>query len=170
MRYQLPLAAALTLLAPVFGFIGMGIKKYDPTCAVACSSSLLKVKLDCPDSPGAGHHRRSAPAGGITPQCKAQSEPFLTTLAECINSTCYYDVDLWALEKYWAGYSTGSPLAKPKWGYHEALSHVNATPTELFTSNETLRNTRYIGQPLYSLHKTSTDVYVAGEEAHARYA
>jgi hypothetical protein len=94
----------------------------------------------------------------------------LTTLANCINATCYDDVQLWALEKYWAGFSTGSPKVQPKWGYHEALSHVTEVPTQLFSANETLNNTRYIGQPLYSLHKTSTDVYVAGEERHARYA
>jgi hypothetical protein len=167
----LSLAAAISILPSTFAFIGMGIKKYDPTCAVACSSSLGKAKLDChDDTDHSSIHRRSAAAGAVSPKCKATSEPYLTTLANCINSTCFDEVDLWALEKYWALSSTGVPTAPPMWGYHESLEHIKGTVTDLFNPNVTMNGTVYIALKSYDLYKTSTDVYVMGEETHARYA
>lgn len=169
MRVSLSLATAISILPSTFGFIGMGIKKYDPTCAVACSSSLGKVKLDCPDDSSSMHHKRSAPVG-IAPSCKAVSEPYLTTLANCIKSVCTGEVELWALEKYWAGFATGSPNVPPMWGYDESLMKINGSVTELFNPNVTMTGTTYISLKSYDMYKSSTDVYVIGEAVHARYA
>ena len=170
MRCSLSLAAVLVILPTTFGFIGMGIKKYDPTCAVACSSSLGKAKLDCHDASASAIHRRSAAPAGIPPACKAKSEPYLTTLANCIQSVCTEEIDLWALEKYWALSATGSPAVPAMWGYHESLSHINGSVTDLFDPTTPMNGTKYISLRSYDLYKTSTDVYVWGEAVHARYA
>ena len=98
------------------------------------------------------------------------SEPYLTTLANCIHSVCEGEVDLWALEKYWAGFATGSAAVPPMWGYHESLSRINGSVTDLFNPNETMTGTRYISLKSYDMYKSSTDVYVWGEAVHARYA
>ena len=169
MRISLSLATAIAILPSTFGLIGMGIKKYDPTCAAACSSSLGKAKLDCPAASSSMHHKRSAPAG-IAPSCKAMSKPYLTSLANCIRSVCSEEVELWALKKYWTGFATGSAKVPPMWGYHESLSLINGSVTDLFNPNETMTGTKYVSLKSYDMYKTSTDVYVLGEAVHARYA
>lgn len=81
------------------------------------------------DHSGGGAHNHGT--GPTPPDCRANDEPWLTTLAYCINATCI-DVAPWKLEKYWADKCTGDPAVQPKWTYQETLVELEKSgkPTE----------------------------------------
>jgi hypothetical protein len=73
-------------------------------------------------------------AGAPTPDCQAQSLPFLGTIAYCMSTRCSADVPVWKREEYWA-----TKLVKnlvPKWTYSETLVELgNSTPTMVYNSS-----------------------------------
>ncbi|KAF2257524.1 hypothetical protein CC78DRAFT_235507 [Lojkania enalia] len=111
--------------------IGYGIPMYKPNCAFACRASFESAMLTCSehDHGAGGAHNHGF--GPTPPECRAADEPWLTTLAYCINSTCA-DIAPWRLEKYWADKCTGDPAVQPKWTYAETLMELerSAPPTE----------------------------------------
>lgn len=112
-----------------YGVIGYGITMYDPPCAYACIDTIKKATLNCmPDHDmDMDMHMAMPPA---TPECKATSDPYLTTMAWCFHTHCP-DISKSNLEYVWETDIVGRLAVQPapKYGYIEALSRVKGTPT-----------------------------------------
>lgn len=172
----------LAVLPAASAFIGMGIPMYDPVCAYACRAVIASADIACDDAHDHGGMdmgdmsmavevvKRHGHDTKITPQCRAMSEPFLTTLAYCINSTCPNDTEAWKLEKYWTTESTGEPEVKPMWTYEESLVHVNGTPQTTYDSHERMGETQLLATDSWGQQKRSLQSFAEGEAIHARYA
>ena len=178
MNHILPLIA---FLPSVLGFIGMGIPMYDPVCAFACRAVIATATIECDDTHD--HDDMAGMAGmsmikvkrhghesEITPECRAMSEPFLTTLAYCINSTCPADSEPWVLEKYWIDESTGEPTVKPMWNYEQSLIMVNSTPATTYDSDEMMMETQLLSESDLKEQSLTLKNFADGEAIHARYA
>lgn len=180
----LPVALALAsaVLPLASAFIGMGIPMYDPVCAYACRAVISSADIACDDSHD--HDGMDMDMGGmsmkmakrhghetdITPECRAMSEPFLTTLAYCINSTCPRSTEDWVLERYWSVESTGEESVKPMWGYTESLLMVNTTPATTYDAHERINETQLIASDKWEMQRGSLQSFAEGEAIHARYA
>lgn len=66
-------------------FVGLGSSAYKPYCCTSCRAAFRSATLTCtPHHHGGGHSH-----GPMTsPECFASDEPFLSSLAYCLNSTC----------------------------------------------------------------------------------
>jgi hypothetical protein len=178
MNYILPLIA---FLPSALGFIGMGIPMYDPVCAFACRSVIATADIECDDAHD--HDDMDGMAGmsmikvkrhghetDITPECRAMSKPFLTTLAYCINSTCPSDTESWVLEKYWVAEAAGEPGVEPMWNYEQSLMMVNSTPATTFDSHEMMMETQLLAASDLKEQSLTLKNFADGEAVHARYA
>lgn len=176
-HHLLPLA--IGLFPSVFGFIGMGIPMYEPVCAFACRSVIASAKIECDDD----HDHSDMDMGGmsmaiikrhgdeteITPECRAMSEPFLSTLAYCINSTCPADIKVWVLEKYWLAEAAGEPGVEPMWSYEQSLMKVNTTPATTFDPEEMMMETQLVAAGDLEEQSRTLKNFADGEAIHARY-
>lgn len=176
--HHLLLPLAVGLLPSVLGFIGMGIPMYDPVCAFACRAVIASAAIECDDT----HDHSDMDMGGmsmavvkrhghdteITPECRAMSEPFLTTLAYCINSSCT-DTKAWILEKYWLDETTGEPGVEPMWTYEQSLMMVNATPATTFDPEEMMMDTQLVAASDLKEQSRTLKNFADGETLHARY-
>jgi len=178
MNYVLPLVA---FLPSALGFIGMGIPMYEPVCAFACRSVIATANIECDTAHD--HDDMAGMAGmsmikvkrhgretDITPECRAMSKPFLTTLAYCINSTCPTDTESWVLEKYWLVESTGEATVKPMWNYEQSLMMVNSTPATTYDSHEMMMETQLLAGSALKEQSVTLKNFADGEAIHARYA
>ncbi|ORY01996.1 hypothetical protein BCR34DRAFT_89831 [Clohesyomyces aquaticus] len=73
------------------GFIGMGGPDQQPYCARACRTVLGTANLTCSEMHYMGNHM----AMMTTPHCRANDEPFLTSLAYCFDHMCNSTYPLW---------------------------------------------------------------------------
>lgn len=130
---QLMLLLSLALLVPVYAFIGMGEDMYNPSCAYACRAVIATALIDCPPNLHAKRATAEAPPS-VTPLCRANSTPFLSTLAICIQDRCFpeFTPTREKLEWYWYKEVTGDKTVAPKWGWQETYDKVNSTPTAVF--------------------------------------
>jgi len=168
----------IALLPSVLGFIGMGIPMYDPVCAFACRAVISLADIECDnahdhddmDMGGMSMKKRHGHETEITPECRAMSKPFLTTLAYCINSTCSSDITAWVLEKYWLDEATGGPGVEAMWNYEQSLMMVNATPATTYDSHEMMRETQLLAASDLEEQRTTLKNFSDGEAIHARYA
>ena len=178
MKYLLPLVA----LSPgVLGFIGMGIPMYEPVCAFACRAVISSADIECDDThdhddmdmgdmSGMSMKKRHGHETDITPECRAMSKPFLTTLAYCINSTCPTDTTAWVLEKYWLDEAAGEPGVKPMWNYEQSLMMVNSTPATTYDAHEMMMETQLLDASDLDQQRSTLKDFADGEAVHARYA
>ena len=171
----LPLASA---------FIGMGIPMYEPVCAYACRAVMASADIPCDTSHDMEAHENMGDMGDmamkikkrhsheskITPECRAMSVPFLTSLAYCINSTCPTDMEVWKLEKYFLDEASGEPGVAPIWGYEQSLMHVNATPDTTYDSHTMMNKTQLLATEDWEQQRGSLKSFADGEAIHARYA
>jgi hypothetical protein len=112
------------------GLIGYGIKMYQPPCAFACQSSISNP-LDCPmdqhDMEGMeGMKVKRMSHGGEkpSPECYANSKPYLQTLAYCMDQRCPDDVHTSARDKFFE-MSIGGRLKQPP-----VPMYSNSTPAD----------------------------------------
>ncbi|KAK4182522.1 hypothetical protein QBC35DRAFT_509837 [Podospora australis] len=125
---------SFTFLQPcleTLGLPGIAGPIDDPTCAYTCTSTLSSYPLACSTedhhNDGSGH---SHGAFHTTPDCRANDESYLTTLAWCFDTKCSrYNVPRARLETVWEETSTGTVAVPAKWSYTQALERVNETPT-----------------------------------------
>jgi hypothetical protein len=172
---RLPRSAGLLALAfagQSTALIGYGIQMYKPNCAFACRSLFEGAMLSCStDEHSHGAHNHGT--GPTPPDCRANSTPWLTTLAYCINSTCT-DVAPWELEKYWAEQCTGDASVQPKWTLAETLIEVekNGRPTRKLEMEEEMAlldfTALYDGEAWESYRGTLWHFEYA-ETLHSRY-
>jgi hypothetical protein len=164
--------AVLALAGPASALIGYGIPMYKPNCAYACRSIFADAMLSCStDEHSHGAHNHGT--GPTPPDCRAGNEPWLTTLANCINSTCA-DVDAWVLEKYWADKNTGDPAVQPKWTYAETLRELEKSgkPTKMLDPEEEmplLDFTAAFDEEAWDSTRGSLWAFENAETVHSRY-
>lgn len=130
-------------------FMGMGGPNQEPYCARACRTVGSNLVLSCSHMMHMGNHMTPM----TSPECIAESEPFLTSLAYCFKSQCAGRVPLWELEQLWAITTTGDLAVPAKWTYQEALEQLNSTPQEEYVTGETLNKTLLL--PLTALRTWS---------------
>lgn len=164
---------ALAFAGSTSAFIGYGIPMYKPNCAFACYNHFGDAMLHCSTADhGGGAHDHGA--GPTSPECRANNEPWLTTLAYCINATCT-DVAPWKLEKYWADKCTGDPAVPAKWTYAQTLMQLekNGKPTnkELMEHDgmDMLTQTTLYDEETWEEYRGTLWHFEWAETVHSRY-
>lgn len=176
--------AAIGLALPVLastgrdghGLIGYGINMYKPACAFACQSSISNP-LDCPDS----HHDMEGMEmvkrmSGMdmekpSPECYANNEPYLQTLAYCISTHCGEDVTNSSIDGFFE-MSLGGRLKhppKPLYAYAEALIRIDQPPTSQTPSDEMLTRVSLVDEDDYVSNLNGNDGFQESEAQHSKY-
>ncbi|KAK5690199.1 hypothetical protein LTR97_012387 [Elasticomyces elasticus] len=146
-----PTTAMVSSGRPGYGFIGHGIKMYDPPCAYGCQGSFGNPLL-CSDD---GSHsdemgdmdmktkvrRMDMSSEAPSPICKTTNDIYLQSLAYCISTHCQ-DIELWKVEQWWqlnvAGRSVVQPVPNRSLvvpvlkGYDEPLTGVSLADEETY--------------------------------------
>ncbi|KAL2760291.1 hypothetical protein ACRALDRAFT_1059855 [Sodiomyces alcalophilus JCM 7366] len=154
-------AATVPVPSRAVGLTGIGTFPENPHCADACYSSLATYRLDCSvvhedDSASGGDHHH--PHVETSPECRANNDHFLRSLAWCISTKCA-DAGLSTpdIEHFWFRVSTGDPEVPPKWSYTEALRSIDEPPVRDLghgdTINSTVRTPEF-WSVLYGTHST----------------
>lgn len=184
MRSFTLLSAGLLSLVPVQAFIGMGIDMYNPSCAYACRTVIGMAMIECNGTAAETDHsmnmtgmtgmkkRHGDHDMDVTPDCRATSAPFLTTLAYCIHDRCSPETQVTRarLEEYWYAQSTGDPMVVPMWGYQTAYDRVNGTPATTYDAEAmTLNTTMLVDKDSWQAEKQSMEQFEDQERLNSRY-
>jgi len=175
----------LVLVAPVKAFIGMSIEMYKPPCAHACRDMIASAMLECPESTEDHSEgmqmRRDLPSAlvkrhgdmdMVTPACRAQSLPFLTSLAYCIDTRCV-GVPASKVDKFWETTAAGGVMyhpTVPHYTYAEALMSINGTPTQMYDADATVTGTVLTDEKEWLDDMRTIDNFATIEARHALYA
>ncbi|KAK6956571.1 hypothetical protein Daesc_001849 [Daldinia eschscholtzii] len=170
---------------PGYGLVGYGIEMYIPVCAYACQYSFATNSLECTDeasfdNSGMGGMHMGSSADGIDLQnvsampsstCRAESEPFLTSVAWCIHEKCDGEL-IWKIEKWWQSYVVGNSPSDPppSLSYGAALALVPSQPNITCSSGQILNQTCLVNEALYHSEYVSIDVNQNVEIQHERFA
>ncbi|KAK3650931.1 hypothetical protein LTR56_005982 [Elasticomyces elasticus] len=140
-----PTTAMISSGRPGYGFIGYGIKMYDPPCAYGCQGSFGNPLL-CSDD---GSH--SDEMGDMDMKAR--------------------DIVLWKLEQWWqlnvAGRSVVQPV--PKYSYQEALDQVVAPPNATTPSDEPLTGVSLADEETYLATYNGDYTFELSDAKSARY-
>lgn len=165
--------ASLAFAGPVSALIGYGIPMYKPGCAFACRAVFGDAMLSCSsmDHHSGGAHNHGP--GPTSPECRAGNEPWLLTLANCINATCT-DVPAWKLEKYWADKNTGDPAVQAKWTLAQAVQELEkrGKPTKMLDLEDEMPTLTFVSdfdKELWQANKGSMEAFEYAETIHSRY-
>jgi hypothetical protein len=185
MKLSIAIAASACLAIPALassgrdghGLIGYGIKMYQPPCAFACQSSIANP-LDCPMD---GHDmegmegmkfKRMSHGGEMpSPECYANSKPYLQTLAYCMDQRCPGDVKTSARDKFFE-MSIGGRLKQPPvplYSYVEALMSIPNTPTNSTPSDEMLTQVSLVEDEDYISNFNGNHGFELAESKHSLY-
>lgn len=160
------------------GLIGYGIKMYQPPCAFACQSSIANP-LDCPDA----HHDMEGMEGmkvkrmsGMdmekpSPECYANNEPYLQTLAYCMQQYCPDDVTVSARDEF-LEMSIGGRLKqppKPRWSYMEALLSIEQPPSNYTPAEEILTQASLVNETDYISNFNGNHGFELSETLNSKY-
>ncbi|KAK4975489.1 hypothetical protein LTR42_004700 [Elasticomyces elasticus] len=175
-----PTTAMISSGRPGYGFIGYGIKMYDPPCAYGCQGSFGNPLL-CSDD---GSHsdemgdmdmkarvrRMDMSSEAPSPICKTTNDIYLQSLAYCISMHCQ-DIELWKVEQWWqlnvAGRSAVQPA--PKYSYHEALDRVVTPPNATTPSDEPLTGVSLADEETYLATYNGDHTFELSDAKSARY-
>ncbi|KAI1388035.1 ferric reductase like transmembrane component-domain-containing protein [Hypoxylon trugodes] len=153
------------------GLIGYGQWWYDPKCCYACRGVIASAPLECPDG-SVGNADTGMDMNMASPavSCISDNTAFLTTLAYCINSTCYGDqVGTWEIEKYWADEATSDPSVPPKWTYGMTLANITQAPTRIWRGGTVLNYTALLLSSDYEYQKSFDDLFDWEEYIQSTY-
>ncbi|KAF9692811.1 hypothetical protein EKO04_009280 [Ascochyta lentis] len=161
---------ALALSSTTSALIGYPISMYDPNCAFACRDIFSSATLGCSshDHASSAH---SHSQGATSPECYASDTPWLTTLANCINSTCTA-IAPWKLEKYWSERVTGTLTGVlPKWTYQETLVQMrgDGRPSRFLEEDEMLNFTAAFDEVMWESTRGTLEYFENAERTHSRY-
>ena len=166
---------ALMATAPCQAFIGMSIPMYQPACAYSCYNVISAAMLDCPENTETSDHdggmmmKRHGGMEAATPACRAQSQPFLDTLAYCLSTHCN-DTHASVLEAFWEENATGDETVMPQWTYSQSLARVDGTPTAVFDDDETMTQAVLVDEQGWMSDVRTISNFAANEARHALYA
>jgi hypothetical protein len=159
------------------GLIGYGIKMYQPPCAFACQSSISNP-LDCPmdshDMEGMEAmkvKRMSHDSEKPSPECYANSKPYLQTLAYCMDQRCPEDVKTSARDKFFE-MSIGGRLKQPPvpmYSYVEALRSIEQSPTNSTPADEMLMEVSLVADEDYVPNFNGNHGFELVESKHSLY-
>lgn len=178
------LAASASLAIPALasagrdghGLIGYGIKMYQPPCAFACQSAISNP-LDCPmdhhdmEMEGMKVKRMSHGGEKPSPECYANSKPYLQTLAYCMEQRCPDDVKTSARDKFFE-MSIGGRLKQPPvpvYSYVEALMSIERAPTNSTPAEEMLTHVSLVGDEDYISNFNGNYGFEIMESSHSLY-
>lgn len=140
------------------GVIGYGITMYDPPCAFACRDTTQGWMLDCADTDSGGGHEMTVMKRmeGMddmempSPECYADNDPYLQTLAWCISTHCD-GVSTSKLEEFWASNVVGSLANQPtpKYSYQKSLQLITEPPTSIISTDSTLDAPSLVDEEVY---------------------
>ncbi|KAI2780436.1 ferric reductase like transmembrane component-domain-containing protein [Daldinia loculata] len=173
---------------PGYGLIGYGIEMYIPVCAYACQYSFGSNPLVCTDEGSFsdsgmdrmnGMNMGSSRDGTVlplnvsampSPTCRAESEPFLTSVAWCIHQKCDGEL-VWKIEKWWQSYVVGNLQSDPppSLSYGAALALIPSQPNITCSSGQILNETSIVNETLYHSQYVSIDVNQNVEIQHERF-
>lgn len=104
------------------------------------------------------------------PECYANNDAFLQTLAYCMYSHCHAEANS-TLQRYWemnvAGSQSDQPL--PKESYQQALWGIGFTPNTTLNSTEVLKTASLVSDETYTLEYNTLTVFERVEIAHETY-
>ncbi|KAF2773969.1 hypothetical protein EJ03DRAFT_323320 [Teratosphaeria nubilosa] len=150
-----PVQSMISAGRPGHGFIGYGITMYNPRCAYACHDSISNpLRCSTEDNSMPGMTMWDTP-----PECYANDDPYLQTLAYCIFTRCE-DVEVWQLERYWnmnvAGRHTRQPL--PKYSYQEAMAKIERLPNSTISKDDVLAAVSLVDEETYDANDNTLRV------------
>jgi hypothetical protein len=113
------------------GLIGFGISFLEPSCAFACRYNLAGNRLNCSTAPGADSQWETST------DCRATDEPYLTSLAACIQEYCN-GTETWTIERFWARDAASDTRLQrePVYSYGATLNRVSNVPNSSWTKAE----------------------------------
>jgi hypothetical protein len=159
------------------GLIGYGIQMYQPPCAFACQSSISNP-LDCPmDQHGMegmeGMKVKRMSHGGEkpSPECYANSKPYLQTLAYCMDQRCPDDVHTSARDKFFE-MSIGGRLKQPPvpmYSYVEALMSIERPPYNSTPADDMLMEVSLVEDEDYISNFNGNHGFELAESKHSLY-
>lgn len=167
----------MTMGRPGHGLIGYGISMYHPACAYACQSSITNP-LNCSMSTEHGMESMNMRNTSVTwmvekspnPECYANNDAFLQTLAYCMYSHCHAEANS-TLQRYWemnvAGSQSNQPL--PKESYQQALWSIGFTPNTTLNSTKVIRTASFVSDETYMLEYNTLTSFERGEITHETY-
>ena len=140
------------------GIVGFGTHPYDPPCAHACQRSITSFKVSCShDMEEEGHSH--GPSAMTPPSCRAQDEPYLSTLAWCMHVKCS-DVKTSQLQAFWEKSGTEDPTVAAKWDYPTALASSSEPSVALTEDTAVLNFTAIANEDTYlAQYNSMTAVY-----------
>jgi hypothetical protein len=142
----LVIAYAILAQADGTGFIGYGKTLYSPPCSFACRNVLRKQKLSCTPEAGGHNHGTAHNPVATPPECFVKDEPFLKTMALCIDTYCPLagDPSRELILDYWASHLGTVTIGDYSWiptmSYDDALAaarHDESNAASNKGSNET---------------------------------
>ncbi|KAK0741572.1 hypothetical protein B0T18DRAFT_440770 [Schizothecium vesticola] len=129
------------------GIVGFGTHPYDLPCAHACQRSITSFKLSCShDMEEEGHSH--GPYAMTPPSCRAQDEPYLSTLAWCMHVKCS-DVKTSQLQAFWKKSGTEDPPVAAMWDYPTALASSSEPSVALTEDTAVLNFTAIANEDTY---------------------
>lgn len=168
------IAVLLAILRPSIAHIesfhlpGFGFSWYDPSCAFACYNALSGAPLQCTAEDHSGGHSHGS--GPTSPDCRANDEPFLTTLAYCMKEHCDdAGVSVWRRERFWNDHVTGGENVLPRWDYSEALALIDDPPVIKFNSSEVLNRSVLLPEASYSMQNNFNVMFDHLESLQSTY-
>lgn len=183
MRASALIATAVSLAVPALastgrdghGLIGYGIKMYQPPCAFACQSAIGNM-LDCPmdehhDMEGMKVKRMSHGGEKPSAECYANSEPYLQTLAYCMQRRCPDDVKTSARDKFFE-MSIGGRMKVPPvpmYTYVEALMSIESPPTNSTPADDMLTQVSLVEDEDYIANFNGNYGFEMAESKHSLY-
>ncbi|KAK8097650.1 uncharacterized protein PG998_013136 [Apiospora kogelbergensis] len=159
------------------GIVGFGIDLYPDLCCQACHDALSPLFLNCTtfmDQPeggsseggmsgmgGMGMGMEDMPMGMTSPECRAANQPWLQTMAHCIQSRC--DADGYPPEKQDQCFRKHAVDGAAEPTLRDSLPPVGAVPTaELPADAMWLNATSLVnGDSYYSIHGTLGETEIA---------
>jgi hypothetical protein len=142
------------------GLVGYGRTIFDPLCCYSCLSSLWGLQLSC-TPPQLPNQQR-----GSDPLCHATNQPYLSSLAYCIEIRCAAEnVSTNAAKQCWSNVA-GDGLA-----VSTLEDNFPSTPptSELAYNAISLNETSLVNENFYQDSRSTIQEYIRGESAHARY-
>lgn len=161
------------------GLIGYGIDLWQPVCAFACRDILASSRLSCSTTSHDAKTRRhnDSVAYETSPDCFAENEAYLLSLARCLDVRCDGLAESWELDRFWALDASTSQSSPPRPIYtlDEALraAHNQTDRTETISAadlHRVLDTVSDVSDQDWSVSFEGLSNYVYVEDRHSQYA
>lgn len=167
------------------GFIGYGIKLYEPACGFSCAyqvsaplnCSLSDLPPPAPDSPEEDPSFPSGKGWKVTatpsPKCQANNLFFLQSVAYCLDSHCRSNLSSAELESFWGTQvppSYEDPTIHAKITFAQALELIHGIPTKFINATELLNFTGKVPEETFATYYHTMSKFASNEVTHEKYS